>query len=414
MGFAVLHIQKPKGNDSGTSAHIERTVNPANADPERTHLNREFVGFPDGVENRTQAIQHRIENAGIKRKISHNQVRALQVMLSGTHEEMQRIQAEGKLDEWCNDNIKWLQDTFGKDNLGSAVLHMDEKTPHIHATIVPIVTGERRKIREKKKTEAQEQEQPGKRKYRKKPADAVRLCADDVMTRENLERFQDTYAEKMQKYGLVRGIKGSEARRISTPQYYRDLYAQNEELKENIGYLQEEKQEVYEKVRNLYDRKDEAREKFLNMHDYAQNKEKEITDIESRLEQLKQDYEPYKTQEEQEAIHKYFPMMKEQMRVAGLCKQVGLVFDSIRALLFGKTLTGESAKSYSPEHKQHFEAKDIELKVAKDPDSPGKLFLSLNEQNILDWFRQKYQEIKQTVRPHITPIPPKQKRGQGI
>ena len=38
MGFAVLHIQKPKGNDSGTTAHIERTVSPANADKERTPL----------------------------------------------------------------------------------------------------------------------------------------------------------------------------------------------------------------------------------------------------------------------------------------------------------------------------------------------------------------------------------------
>ena len=28
MGFAVLHIQKPKGNDAGTSTHIERMVNP--------------------------------------------------------------------------------------------------------------------------------------------------------------------------------------------------------------------------------------------------------------------------------------------------------------------------------------------------------------------------------------------------
>lgn len=283
MGFAVLHIQKPKGNDSGTTAHIERTVSPANADKERTPLNKNLIRYPDGVETRTQAIQHRIENAGIKRKISHNQVRALQIMLSGTHEDMQRIQAAGKLDEWCDDNIKWLQDTFGRDNLVSAVLHMDEKTPHIHATVVPIVTGERRKIREKKKTEAQEQEQPGKGKYRKKPADAVRLCADDVMTRENLERFQDTYAEKMQKYGLGRGIKSSEARHISTPQYYRDLYAQNEELKENIGYLQEEKQEVYEKVRYMYDRKDEAREKFLNMHEYTQQKETEISNLETRI-----------------------------------------------------------------------------------------------------------------------------------
>lgn len=127
MGFVVLHIQKPKGNDSGTTAHIERTVQPANADPERKYLNKEFIAFPDDVDTRTQAIQHRIENAGIKRKISHNQVRALQIMLSGTPEDMQRIQSEGKLDEWCRDNIEWLQETFGKDNVVSAVLHMDEK-----------------------------------------------------------------------------------------------------------------------------------------------------------------------------------------------------------------------------------------------------------------------------------------------
>lgn len=99
MGFAVLHIQKPKGNDSGTTAHIEWTVSPANADKERTPLNENLIEYPDGIETRTQAIQHRIENAGIKRKISHNQVRALQVMLSGTPEDMRRIQAAGKLDE---------------------------------------------------------------------------------------------------------------------------------------------------------------------------------------------------------------------------------------------------------------------------------------------------------------------------
>lgn len=290
MGFVVLHIQKPKGNDARTTAHIERTVQPGNADPQRKELNKEFITFPDGVENRTQAIQHRIENARITRKIRENQVRALQVMLSGTPEDMQRIQLTGKLDEWCKDNIEWLQDTFGKENIVSAVLHMDEKTPHIHATVVPIVTGERRK--------AKQEESNGKKKYRKKPKDTVRLCADDVMTRDNLERFQDTYAEKMQRYGLKRGIKGSDARHISTPQYYRELFAQNEDLKENIEYLQEEKQEVYEKVRDMYDRKDEAREKFLNMHEYTRQKEMEITNLETRIEQLKQDYEPYKAQDD--------------------------------------------------------------------------------------------------------------------
>ena len=88
----------------------------------------------------------------------------------------------------------------------------------------------------------------------------------------------------MQKYELSRGIKGSDARQVSTPQYYRKLHVQNEELKENIVVLQEEQQEVYYKTRDLYDRKNEAQEKFLNMHDYTQKKESEITNLETRIE----------------------------------------------------------------------------------------------------------------------------------
>lgn len=412
MGFVVLHIQKPKGNDSGTTAHIERTVNPANADPERTYQNKEFIEFPDGVDNRTQAIQHRIENAGIKRKISHNQVRALQIMLSGTPEDMQRIQNTGKLNEWCKDNIEWLQKTFGKDNLVSAVLHMDEKTPHIHATVVPIVTGERRKICEKKKNEMQEQ--PGKRKYRKKPADTVRLCADDVMTRENLELFQDTYAEKMQKYGLERGIKGSEARHISTPQYYRDLYQQNEELKEDIEYLQDQKQEVYEKVRDMYDRKDEAREKFLNMHEYTQQKEEEITDLQTRIEQLKQDYEPYKAQGDINLLFNVFPHLSERLRIAQLCKAVGLTIGIIKQLFKGEAVT-ITGKLHSPEHDQPFSVQNAKLQLFKESKDSDKLKLSINGQNIIDWFKQKYQELKQSTSYYQRPtIKPEEGKGKGV
>ena len=395
MGHVVLHIQKPKGNDARTSAHIERTIDPANADSTRTHLNKNLIEYPDGVENRTQAIQHRIENAKIKRKISHNQVRALQVMLSGTHEDMKHIQETGNLGEWCEDNMNWLQDTFGKENVVSAVLHLDEKTPHIHATVVPIVQGERCKTKS--------EESNGKKKYRKKTKDTVRLCADDVMTRDNLKLFQDTYAEKMQKYGLERGVKGSDARHISTPQYYRELYAQNEDLKENIEILQEQKEEVNEKIRYLYDRKDEAREKFLDMHKYVQKKEKELETMETRLQQLRQDYEPYKAQEDLNAINKFFPMMKEQMRIVGLCEQIGLTFDSIRSLLFGKNLSSDSVKLYSPEHKQYFQAKAVQLKIEKEPNASDKLRLSLNGQNIIDWFKQKFQELKQAVKPNLKP-----------
>ena len=75
MGYCVLHLEKAKGADSGMSAHIERTIVPKNIDPTRTHLNRELIRFPDGVCNRTAAIRHRLDTAGLKRKIGKNQVR---------------------------------------------------------------------------------------------------------------------------------------------------------------------------------------------------------------------------------------------------------------------------------------------------------------------------------------------------
>ncbi len=224
-----MHLEKAKGADGAMSTHIERTVHPKNADSTRTHLNRELVQFPEGVRNRTEAIAHRIETAGIKRKIGTNQVKAIRVLLTGSNEDMKRMEEDGQLDEWCNDSLQWLRETYGELNLVSAVLHMDEKTPHIHATVVPIVTGERRK--------AKKEERNGKKKYRKKSPQDVRLCADDVMARHKLKHYQDTYAQAMGKYGLQRGIDGSLARHVSTMQYYKELVEQQDSLQENIETL---------------------------------------------------------------------------------------------------------------------------------------------------------------------------------
>ena len=143
MGYISIQINKAKGSaDTGASDHIERKTMPKNADPTRTHLNRELVQFPDGVADRTEAINHRIRTAGIKRKITPDQVRAIRIVLSGTHEDMARVQDDDRLDEWCDDNLQWLHRTFGRENTVSAVLHMDEHTPHIHATVVPISQAE--------------------------------------------------------------------------------------------------------------------------------------------------------------------------------------------------------------------------------------------------------------------------------
>lgn len=69
-------------------------------------------------------------------------------MLTGSNVEMKRIEAEGRIKGWCADNLDWLRKTYGEDNVVSAVLHMDETTPHIHGAfdlvaISHVVSGKR-------------------------------------------------------------------------------------------------------------------------------------------------------------------------------------------------------------------------------------------------------------------------------
>lgn len=234
--YAVCHIQRGSGNDSGMSCHIERkdaqgkTYVPDNADRSRTHLNRELVSFPDGVRNRTEAIQYRIDHAGLTRKVAGNQCKAIRIILTGTHEQMMKIQEEGRLERWMEVNLRWLNETFGKENVVSCVLHMDEKTPHLHATIVPIVTAER-----------QRREREGEKKYNTKSG--PRLSADDVLKRAKLHEYQNTYAAAMSEFGLKRGIVGSTARHIATSTHYKQ---QMQQLEENIAKLQEEVEKTKE------------------------------------------------------------------------------------------------------------------------------------------------------------------------
>ena len=226
--YAVCHLQRGSGNDSGMSCHIERKdangkkYIPTNADANRTHLNRELVAFPAGVKNRTDAIQYRIDHAGLHRKVGKNQTKAIRIILTGTHEQMMKIAKEGKLDNWIDANLKWLKNTFGSENLVSCVLHMDEKTPHLHATIVPIVTTER--LRKKRE---------GEKKYATKSG--ARLSADDVMRRSKLHEYQNSYAVAMKPFGLQRGIVGSTAKHLTNSEYYKQ---QINRYEEDIAKLQ--------------------------------------------------------------------------------------------------------------------------------------------------------------------------------
>ena len=424
MGYAVLHLDKAKGADSGMSAHIERTIHPKNADPTRTHLNRELIQFPEGVTSRTQAIQHRLDTAGLKRKIGKNQVQAIRILLTGTHEDMMQIEKEGRLDEWCQDNIDWLRKTYGADNVVSVVLHMDESTPHLHATVIPIVETERK--RKKKEEEV-------KRTYRKKTP-APRLCADDVMSRTKLKNYQNTYAAAMQKYGLQRGIDGSEAQHISTHEYYRSLMLQGKSLQEDVDELlkrkeQEEKElakvkaeKKTEELKNTAAKTANVALKGLNsllgsnkisklekenerLQGEVDNRDSQIKNLQKDAEQQKEwhaeDMRYTKLQlekiinEKQRTIDKilrWFPLVGEYLSVERECLMHGFSEEQTDKLVHGQALKYRGylqADKRSPRVWAESVTAQI-IRMTKD-----KLQLTVEQSPIIQWIQQRMQVERQ-------------------
>lgn len=441
MGYAVFHMQKTRGTDSGTSAHIERKVKPSNADEERTHLNRQLVEYPDGIRTRTQAIQHRLETAGLTRKVGKNQVRAIRIMLSGSPDDMQRIVREGRLDEWCADNMKYLAATFGKENIVSADLHLDEKSPHIHATLVPIITTERKR---------KKQEEHATKRYRTKSASRPRLCADDVMSRVKLKEYQDTYAQAMAKYGLQRGIEGSEARHIDTTQYYREVKVMTDTLKADVTELQKRKAAAQEELARA--KKEVQTEKLKNAATtaatniaksvgamFGSNKvkalEKENKDLkrevithkeaidalQARIQTMQSNYSweltaiqarnaaetanLTKRHEKEVSLLKtalskavkWFPYFREMVRMESVCRTIGFDDKQTATLIKGKPLE-YSGELYSEEHNCKFTVERVTAQITPDPADKRKLQLNIDKTPFKEWCREKFEKLRQIIR----------------
>lgn len=409
MGYAVLHIDKARGNDSAMTAHIERTFVPNNVDATRTHLNRELVQFPADVTNRTEAIEHRIATANIYRKVADNQVKALRFILSGSHEDMLRLESEGRLGEWCDSTMQWLYSTFGKENVVAATLHADEETPHIHATIVPIVQGERRKA----KTEAEN----GKRKYKTKK-DKVRLCADDVLTPKKLEEYQTTYAEQMKPFGLERGIYGSEAKHRSNMEYYKEILKETEQK-------QTEEAELIEKIRELEKQAGKLRVKGTL---YSLFGNTELDKAEKRIGELERDIENQKFlsekekadirkevillqdtikgkdktiseqqreikvyEEERSFIRRFFHSFFLLLNIRLLLRKMGVDDDTFVRMHQKQVAVRSTADVYSGMYKRNFTEENAEMRITTN--GKRQPVLTINGLSVSDWCEQKWQQL---------------------
>ena len=91
--------------------------------------------------------------------------------------------------EFFTDCTKFFAERYGKENIISAVVHLDETTPHMHLNLMPITSD-------------------------------GRLCSKQLFDKPQLQKLQtDFYEEVGKKYGLHRGKEGSQRKHLSTAEF---------------------------------------------------------------------------------------------------------------------------------------------------------------------------------------------------
>lgn len=319
---------------------------------------------------------------------------------------------------------------------------MDETTPHIHATVVPIVRGERRKAKHQQAKNATD----GKKSYRKKK-DGPRLCADDVMARPKLKEYQSSYADAMAKYGLKRGVEGSEAKHITGSQFYREVFVRRNEIAEQVEKLKEQQQTLSVNVAALKAQQETARTDYNTIDEQRWKKQQELEQVRHDLTktQVKQkaatatvtvldgivslfdDSKRKKTRQEIDAlkqentdlrntigtiqadhtqeqarlkqetmtvrnelarVYELFPQVRGLMRWESYCRSIGLNQEWTKALftLRPYKFTGELT---STEFQRPFHAQDAILQFRPDKDGPGGFRFTIDGKDDGEWFRQQ-------------------------
>ena len=201
MAYAILRFAKHKGGASkALSAHHERTKDSYASNPDidlsRTAQNFHLVTPRWSYE---QEIKHRIQTAGCR--VRKDSVKFVDTLVTVSPEFAKAHEAE--MPEYFRRAFDFLKERVGEENIISAVVHMDEKTPHMHLCFVPLTRDKR-------------------------------LSAKEILgNKKSMIRWQDDFyacmAERWPE--LERGTPAVETkRRHLTPQWYKKVTAMDAKL----------------------------------------------------------------------------------------------------------------------------------------------------------------------------------------
>lgn len=146
MAYAILRFAKRKGGAAkAIAAHNERTKEAYASNPDidksRTVQNYHLIAprWSYG-----QEIRHRISMAGCR--VRRDSVKFVETLITTSPEFAKAHESE--MPEYFERALGFLKERVGEENIFSAVVHMDERTPHLHLCFVPLTKDKRLSAKE--------------------------------------------------------------------------------------------------------------------------------------------------------------------------------------------------------------------------------------------------------------------------
>ena len=284
--YAILRFAKYKGPEIGhIESHNERTKEKYASNPDvdmsRSHLNFHLV--TPQRKYRAEA-EKQIAEAGCRTR--SDSVRVVEALVTASPEFF-KGKKKVEVRAYFNEALDFMQKHQSKDTIISAVVHMDEKTPHMHLCFVPLTADGRLSAKEivgNKKKLTQWQDRFWEHMVKKHPdlergESASKTGRDHIppqlfkeavhlnrMKEQIMAILNDTNPfnkkAKLDELEALLGkyIPGAEALRTKLKKYdaaYKTLTAENAALEKQLGAASKEsvrkKLEVNEKLRELYE-----------------------------------------------------------------------------------------------------------------------------------------------------------------
>lgn len=258
VGYAVVHMMKIKsGAVGGIQSHNNREHEPKtnpDVDMSRSEDNYDLVPCDNYKGSIKEKLSNLVESSRAVRK---DAVVVCNFIVTSDNETMNALGADRQR-EFFRDSVKWFSDRYGADRVLNATVHMDETTPHLHIGVMPIT-------------------QDG------------RLSAKAIFTKTEMKAIQTEFARDVgEKYGLERGVEGSERTHLSEARFkeQKALEMANEHgaIAQELQIIAEDcKQELSEATRSL----ETVKQELSTMQDRKDTLQGEIERLEAIDKQTK-------------------------------------------------------------------------------------------------------------------------------